>query len=194
MQFFFVWLLLPTHRRFREWQSYLITLYNIHHARQDLSDEESARRTDLYLATLTKDRHQCPRRDSNLQSQQPNDGRPTPHTALPPGSALPSFINPNILPLFSQNILLSYLNLILRYISVSVVISLRTERSGCRGITTCKRKVCSLMFPKVQISYGEYPRSAQRYQDPFSGVKQLGYGTDHFTTVQLRATTYVFLT
>jgi hypothetical protein len=33
--------------------------------------------------TLTRDRHPCPQRDSNPQSQQPNDGRPTPYTARP---------------------------------------------------------------------------------------------------------------
>ena len=37
--------------------------------------------------TLTKDRHPCPRRDWNPQSQQGKVRRPTPYTALPPGSA-----------------------------------------------------------------------------------------------------------
>jgi len=44
-------------------------------------DEWSARRRDLYLTThttLTKDKHPCPRWDSNLQSQQTSGRRPTP--------------------------------------------------------------------------------------------------------------------
>jgi len=40
-------------------------------------DEWSARRTDLYLTTLTTDRHQCTRWDSNPQSQQASGRRPT---------------------------------------------------------------------------------------------------------------------
>ena len=41
--------------------------------------------------TLTKDRYPCPRRDSNPQSQQANDRRPTPWTARPLGSAINSY-------------------------------------------------------------------------------------------------------
>jgi len=41
-------------------------------------DEWSARRTDLYLSTLTRNRHPCPQRDSNPESQQTCSRRPTP--------------------------------------------------------------------------------------------------------------------
>jgi len=41
-------------------------------------DEWSARRRDLYVTTLTTDRHPCPRLDSNPQSQQANGRRSTP--------------------------------------------------------------------------------------------------------------------
>ena len=38
-------------------------------------------------ATLIRDRHPCPRRDSNPQSQYASDRRPTPQTTQPLGSA-----------------------------------------------------------------------------------------------------------
>jgi len=41
-------------------------------------DEWSARRRDLYLTTLTTDKHPWPRWDSNPQSQQASGHRPTP--------------------------------------------------------------------------------------------------------------------
>jgi len=41
-------------------------------------DEWSAHHRDLYLTTLTTDKHPCPRWDSNLQSQQASGRRPTP--------------------------------------------------------------------------------------------------------------------
>ena len=51
-------------------------------------DEWSARHRGFYPITHnTKERHPCPRRDSNLQSLQTNGRRPTPYTALPLGSA-----------------------------------------------------------------------------------------------------------
>ena len=37
--------------------------------------------------TLTRDRHTCPQRDSNLQSQQADGRRPKPQAARPPASA-----------------------------------------------------------------------------------------------------------
>ena len=40
-------------------------------------DEWSARRRDLYMTTLNTDRHPCPRRDSNPQSQHASGRRPT---------------------------------------------------------------------------------------------------------------------
>ena len=46
-------------------------------------DEGSASRRDLYPTTLTKDRHPCPRRDSNPQSQQASGRRPSPQTVRP---------------------------------------------------------------------------------------------------------------
>jgi hypothetical protein len=47
-------------------------------------DEWSARRRDLYLTTHnTHNRHPCPPRDSNPQSQQASGRRPTPQTARP---------------------------------------------------------------------------------------------------------------
>ena len=39
-------------------------------------DEGSARRRDLYLTTHTTEKHQCPQRDSNPQSQQASGFRP----------------------------------------------------------------------------------------------------------------------
>jgi len=44
-------------------------------------DEGSDRRTDLYLTT--HNRHPCPRRDSNPQSQQQKHRRPAPYTERP---------------------------------------------------------------------------------------------------------------
>ena len=49
-------------------------------------DEWSARRRDVYLTTHTADRHSCPRRDSNPQSQQASGRRPTPLTARATGT------------------------------------------------------------------------------------------------------------
>ena len=49
-------------------------------------DDWSARRRDLYLTTLTTDKHPWPRRDSNPQSQQASGRRPT-QTARPLGPA-----------------------------------------------------------------------------------------------------------
>jgi len=54
-------------------------------------DEWSACRRDLYLTTqtiLTRNRHQCPRRDSNPWSQQASGRRTTPQNARPLGSAV----------------------------------------------------------------------------------------------------------
>ena len=45
-------------------------------------DEWSVRRRDLYLTTLTTDRHICPRRDSNPQSQQTSGHWDRPCTLL----------------------------------------------------------------------------------------------------------------
>jgi hypothetical protein len=44
-------------------------------------DEWSSRRRDLYLSTLTTDKHPCPLRDPNPQSQQARPSRKTPQTA-----------------------------------------------------------------------------------------------------------------
>jgi len=41
-------------------------------------DEWSARRTNLYLTTLTTDKHPCPQWKSNPRSQQASGRRPTP--------------------------------------------------------------------------------------------------------------------
>ena len=46
-------------------------------------DKWSACCRDLYLTTLTTDRHPCPRRDSNPQSQQRSSHRPTSETTRP---------------------------------------------------------------------------------------------------------------
>jgi hypothetical protein len=58
---------------------HLITLRHKPVGRTPL-DKWSARRRDLYLTTqtLTRDRHPYPQRDSNSQSQQASDRRPTP--------------------------------------------------------------------------------------------------------------------
>jgi hypothetical protein len=71
-------------------------------------DEWSARRRNLYLTTLTRDRHPCPRRDSNPRSQQASGRRPTPETARPLGSAFT-----NVLPHQNQHTCLRSTRLVL---------------------------------------------------------------------------------
>jgi hypothetical protein len=52
-------------------------------------DELSVRRRDLYPTTHnTHNRHPCPRRDSNLQSQKASGRRPKPKAARLPGRAI----------------------------------------------------------------------------------------------------------
>ena len=53
-------------------------------SRSDQTDTETCTRQH---ATLTTNRHPCPRRNSNPQSQQASDRRSTPSTARPLGSA-----------------------------------------------------------------------------------------------------------
>jgi hypothetical protein len=50
-------------------------------------DQPDAETSTWQHTTLTKDRHPCPRRDSNPQPQQASGRRPTPYTARPLGSA-----------------------------------------------------------------------------------------------------------
>ena len=65
--------------------------YTPHFGRNPL-DEWSIRRRDLYLTTHNTHKTQpCPRRDSNLQSQQASGRRPTPQTARPLWSAMDEF-------------------------------------------------------------------------------------------------------
>ena len=45
-------------------------------------DKRSARRRELYLTTLTTNKHTCPLRGLNPQSQQASGRRPTPGTGL----------------------------------------------------------------------------------------------------------------
>ena len=60
--------------------------------------DRSVAETSAYQRiTFTRDRHPCPWRDSNPQSQQASDRRPTPYSARPPGSALISRYEENIL-------------------------------------------------------------------------------------------------
>jgi hypothetical protein len=49
------------------------------------SDQLVAETSTWQHTTLTTDRHQCPRRDSNRQAQQASGWRPTPYTARPLG-------------------------------------------------------------------------------------------------------------
>ena len=51
------------------------------------SDQLVAETSAWQHTTLTRDKHPCPRRDSNPQSQQAKGRRPTPLIARPPGSA-----------------------------------------------------------------------------------------------------------
>jgi len=51
-------------------------------------DQPDAQTSSSQHTTLTKDRHPCPLRDSNPQSQQASDRRTTPWTAQPVGSAI----------------------------------------------------------------------------------------------------------
>jgi hypothetical protein len=51
------------------------------------SDRPNAKTPMWQSTTFTRDRHPCPRQDSNSQSQQVNGGRPTPYTAWPLGLA-----------------------------------------------------------------------------------------------------------
>jgi hypothetical protein len=46
-----------------------------------MSDQPDAETSTGQHSTLTEERHTCPRRDSNPQSQQASDGQPTPWTA-----------------------------------------------------------------------------------------------------------------
>jgi hypothetical protein len=50
------------------------------------SDQPDAETSTWQHTTHTRDRHPCPRRDSNPQSQQGNGRRPTPYWARPLGS------------------------------------------------------------------------------------------------------------
>jgi hypothetical protein len=50
------------------------------------SDQLEADTSAWHFTTLTRDRHPCPRQDSNPQSQQASKRRPTSQTARPPGS------------------------------------------------------------------------------------------------------------
>ena len=51
------------------------------------SERPDAETSTWQHTTLTTDRHPCPRRDSNPQSQKDSGRRPTPYTARPPDSA-----------------------------------------------------------------------------------------------------------
>jgi hypothetical protein len=51
------------------------------------SDQPETKNTALHHTIFTRDRHPCPRRDSNPQSRQANGRRPTPQTERPLGSA-----------------------------------------------------------------------------------------------------------
>jgi hypothetical protein len=64
---------------FPRYRDLITTLRHTTHSRTPLG-EWSARRTDLYLTTYNnhkRERHPCPRRDSNPQSQQASNRRPT---------------------------------------------------------------------------------------------------------------------
>jgi hypothetical protein len=50
------------------------------------SDEPEADTSTWHLTTLTRDRHPCPRRNSNPQTQHASERRPTTQTARTPGS------------------------------------------------------------------------------------------------------------
>jgi len=52
------------------------------------SDQPDAKTSTWQHTTLTTDWHPCLRRNSNPQSQQASDRKPTPQTARPPGSEL----------------------------------------------------------------------------------------------------------
>jgi len=52
------------------------------------SDQPDAYTSTWQHTTLTTDRHPCLRWNSNPQSQEASNRKPTPHTALPPGSDL----------------------------------------------------------------------------------------------------------
>ena len=68
------------------------SLYNhtqTHHSRYDSSGQViGPAHEPLQYTSLTKDRHPCPRRDSNAQSQYASGRRPMPYTGRPLGSAL----------------------------------------------------------------------------------------------------------
>jgi len=67
----------PSRSRPTHYRGFMITLRHTTLGRTPL-DEWSARRSGLYLVTLTRDRHPCPWRDWNPQSQQARGRRPTP--------------------------------------------------------------------------------------------------------------------
>ena len=74
---------LPTHSRCRGLLSHLITLKDTHTHTESVglpwtNDQPDTETSTGQETTLTRDRHPCPRRDSNPQSQQANGRRLTP--------------------------------------------------------------------------------------------------------------------
>jgi hypothetical protein len=87
LYFFFVWRFDSISGHGLRLLSFAITLRHTTLGRTPL-EEWSDRRRDLWQhTTLTTDRHPCTRRDSNPQSQQANNRRPTLYTARPPETA-----------------------------------------------------------------------------------------------------------
>ena len=84
--FFIPWLGSPSGPRPIHCSGFEVTLRHTTLGRTPL-DKWSSRRRHLYLTTLTRDRHPCPRQDLNPQSQQASGPRPTPWSARPTGSA-----------------------------------------------------------------------------------------------------------
>jgi len=81
-------------RPWHHYRGFTITLRHITLGSTPL-DEWSARRRDLNLTTHNThktDKHQCPRCDSNQQSQPASGHRPTPQTARPLGSTPSSLL------------------------------------------------------------------------------------------------------
>jgi hypothetical protein len=87
--FFSQWLDSPSWPWPPHCRGFAITLRHITLGRTALDEWSARRRTSTWQhTTLTRDRHPCPRRDSNPQSQQAKGRRPTPENTRSLGSAI----------------------------------------------------------------------------------------------------------
>jgi hypothetical protein len=78
----------PSGPRPPHYRGFAITLRHTHSVGLSWTSDQPVAETSTWQhTTLARDRHSCPRRDSNPQFQQKNGRRTTPQTAQPLGSA-----------------------------------------------------------------------------------------------------------